>query len=105
MQARGVIVDLHLVKHVDMRLAGEFRGGDIAERLVDVIPHLGRIEAHGARDATETEQLAQGFVVALLAIILVLAHTWQSRPVDNLHSWWYQWRNHLAVARLQLDRF
>ena len=29
MQARRVIVDLHLVEHVDMRLTGQFRRGDI----------------------------------------------------------------------------
>ena len=37
-----------------MSFAGELRGGDIAEGLVDVIPHLGRIETYCARDAAET---------------------------------------------------
>ena len=105
MQACGVIVNLHLVEHVDMGLAGELRSGDIAEGLVDVIPHLGRIEAHSARDATETEQLSQGFVVALLAVVRVVTHRRQTRAVDNLHSWGNQGRGHLAVARLQLNRF
>ena len=105
MQSRGIIIDLHLVEHVDMGLAGELRGGDIAERLVDVIPHLGRIEAYGAGDAAETEQLAQGLVVALFTIVHIVAHRRQARAVDNLHGWGNQGRGDLAVARLQLDRF
>ena len=86
-----------------MSFAGELRSGDIAEGPVYVIPHLGRIEAYGAGDATVTEQLAQGLVVALLAVVRVVAHRRQARAVDNLHGRGYQGRGHLAVARLQLD--
>lgn len=52
MQACGVVIDLHFVEHVDMRLTGQLRSGDLVEWLVDVITRLLAEKAYLARDAT-----------------------------------------------------
>ncbi len=83
-KASDVEVDLHLVEHVDVRLAGKFRGGNFIKGPVDVLPRLVAKETHLPRDATILQQLAQCLVIPLLAVVLIVAHQLQTRPLDDL---------------------
>ncbi len=55
MQAGGIIVYLHLVKHVDVGFAGKFRGGHIAEWLFLVVALLITVYLNSARNAAESQ--------------------------------------------------
>ena len=55
MQAGGIIVYLHLVKHVDVGFAGQLRGGYIAEWLLLVVALLIAVYLYPARNAAESQ--------------------------------------------------
>ena len=100
-QPRGVVIDLHLVEHVDVRLAGQLRGRHVAERPVDIIARLLAEEAHLSRDAAVSQQLAQGLVVTLFAVFQIVSHQPQSRPPYNLQCRIDERRRHLEIGGLQ----
>ena len=52
MEAGCVVVDLHLVEHVDVGFACEFGRGDFIKRFADVFAGVGTEEAYAAIDAT-----------------------------------------------------
>ena len=105
MQSGSVVIDLHLVEHVDMRFAGEFGRGDLVKRFADVFAGIGAEEAHTAVNAAILQQLSQGFIVTLLAIVGLVVKEFQSGAADNFHGGLNQWRNHLFVGGLAAYSF
>ena len=105
MEARCVVVDLHFVEHVDVGFAGEFGGGHFVEGFALVVAGFGVEDVHMAVDAAEFQQMAQGFVVSLPAVVGVSVHQLQLGAADDFHRGFNQRRHNLLVGGLLAHGF